>query len=457
MVRSIFFAGLLISELVIYTTIATATPSVTLSINEGPPTTRILVSGGGFRANSKVDICFDTTRLAAAVTNAEGGFANVIIFAPPEATPGRHRVTVFERKNRDFAEQFFLVETDWRQAHFTPDLRSWNPYENVINAGNVGNLQGNWKFSSGYMYGTPAVADGTVYIGVEDVGMYALDAYTGAMKWLYAGNVDNSAAVDDRAVYFAAWDLYIHALDRDTGAVLWLYGSTSPRNVTLANGIVFVDADWLYALDARSGSVLWTAPSAKSDPAVSNGIVYVGGPYVVEAFDASSGKLLWSSPTRGEMYFISVSDGVVFASGGDGNLYALDAGNGNLRWSFRSIGVPSPVALAGRVAYFGSARSLYALDADTGIILWKYEYPSGALVRQLTVANSLLYVGTGCDTAGGDISVLNTQTGAVLWRYPINGGVCGLAVANGTLYFTGYNGTLYSFGLSDSAPLSELH
>ena len=53
-----------------------ATPSITLSKKNGPPTTKILVSGCGFESNVGVDIFFDTKDEALVVTNSKGEFHN---------------------------------------------------------------------------------------------------------------------------------------------------------------------------------------------------------------------------------------------------------------------------------------------------------------------------------------------------------------------------------------------
>src|SRR5580765_3346888 len=63
-----------------------------------------------------------------------------------------------------------------------------------------------------------------------------------------------------------------------------------------------------------------------------------------------------------------VANGVVYFGSGDGNLYALDAATGDLRWKFKTGDVvhASP-ALADGVLFFGSWDSyFYAVDAATG-------------------------------------------------------------------------------------------
>ncbi len=70
---------------------------------------------------------------------------------------------------------------------------------------------------------------------------------------------------------------------------------------------------------------------------------------VFSAIDLTSGKILWQnkSPTgETEVYLggvLSTSTGLVFQGEGDGNLVALDAGNGDVMWKFQTgAGVNAP-------------------------------------------------------------------------------------------------------------------
>ena len=70
-----------------------------------------------------------------------------------------------------------------------------------------------------------------------------------------------------------------------------------------------------------------------------------------------------------------VVNGNVYFGSGDGNVYALDAASGNLRWKFQTGDVvhASP-AVANGTIYLGSWDSyFYALDAATGKAKWKFK------------------------------------------------------------------------------------
>ena len=106
----------------------TPTPGPTVTINPtvGPPTTNVLVAGFGFDPYAAVDIYFDLTDLALAVTNGAGGFGGgslqggIAIQVPASALPGTHWITAVERYGIKAAQKPFLVRTDWAQFRFRP-------------------------------------------------------------------------------------------------------------------------------------------------------------------------------------------------------------------------------------------------------------------------------------------------------------------------------------------------
>ena len=54
---------------------------------------------------------------------------------------------------------------NWSEFHRT-NMKRWNPCEKVLNVHNVKNLSLKWSYETGYyVYSSPAVADGMVYIG----------------------------------------------------------------------------------------------------------------------------------------------------------------------------------------------------------------------------------------------------------------------------------------------------
>lgn len=77
-----------------------------------------------------------------------------------------------------------------------------------------------WQFTSdGVVESSPAVVDGTVYVGSLDGHVYALDAATGTEIWSYntTDNISTSVAVVNGTVYAGSVAGGVYALDADRG------------------------------------------------------------------------------------------------------------------------------------------------------------------------------------------------------------------------------------------------
>jgi len=90
--------------------------------------------------------------------------------------------------------------SNWSEFH-RPNMKRYNPCEKVLNVNNVGKLGLKWSYYTGLgSASSSAVANGVVYLGSDDINVYALKASTGAPVWSYqtnraGGGVDSSPAV----------------------------------------------------------------------------------------------------------------------------------------------------------------------------------------------------------------------------------------------------------------------
>ena len=170
-----------------------------------------------------------------------------------------------------------------------------------------------WTAATGGSVGSPAVANGVVYVGSGDTNLYAFDAAgvtncsgtptTCAPLWTAAtGGTVGSPTVANGVVYVSSSDTNMYAFDAagvtncsgdpTTCAPLWTAATGgSVGSSAVANGVVYVSSSDtnMYAFDAAgvancSGdpttcAPLWTATAGNfvfSSPAVANGVVYVG-------------------------------------------------------------------------------------------------------------------------------------------------------------------------------------
>ena len=179
-----------------------------------------------------------------------------------------------------------------------------------------------WQYtdSLGSIVGTPAVANGLVYVGTTTGKLIVVDASTGVLQWvgtIATGDQFGPGApvVDNGMVFIATGGLYasnstLYAFPAAgcgsatcaptwSAAVSQQFGIGAAVNLAVANGTIFVSStDWhLYAFsESGCGSAtcapIWagqTAGKIESAPAVANGVVYVGSydDGAINAFNAS--------------------------------------------------------------------------------------------------------------------------------------------------------------------------
>jgi len=150
-----------------------------------------------------------------------------------------------------------------------------------------------------------------VIAGQKSGKLWALDAGTGQVAWMYdsgvgysLGGMEWGSATDGKTVFFAnAIGGFWGAVDIATGELKWktsdpnLPGPTFYANdiggVSYANGVVYVGSlgggknltptsPTMFALDASTGKILWQYASGSSvaaSPAIVNGVVYWGTGY----------------------------------------------------------------------------------------------------------------------------------------------------------------------------------
>ncbi|WP_235907967.1 outer membrane protein assembly factor BamB family protein [Halosegnis longus] len=297
--------------------------------------------------------------------------------------------------------------------------------DEVVAIGTDGTEQ--WSFrTDDEVWSSPAVVDGTVYVGSDDAHVYALDARSGTEQWSFRtdGEVRSSPAVVDDTVYVGSgysaqvssppFDRgTVYALDAASGTERWTFQTANDpvsgvsSSPAVVDGTVYVGSDdaHVYALDARSGTEQWSfqtanAPSSvvRSSPAVVDGTVYIGSRDThVYALDARSGTEQWSFQTDGWVRSSpAVVDDTVYVGSDDTRVYALDARGGTEQWSFRTDGeVRSSPAVVDDTVYIGNVdRHVYALDAASGTEQWSFQ-TDGTTISPVVV-DGTVYVGS-CD------------------------------------------------------------
>lgn len=225
---------------------------------------------------------------------------------------------------------------------------------------------------------SPTVADGAVYVGSRDGGIYAFDAKDGTLRWRHQTRhvVRATPAVADGRVYCGSFDGHVYALEAKSGKLVWDVNTKQP-------GVPWINVQ---------GSC-----------AVADGIVYVGSRSTfLFAIEATTGKVLWKHSHDGSWVPSSpaVRDGIAYVGQSDGNKIVAADKDGKTRWKFDSPNETfSSPALAGDTLYVGGndnynmagKGSLCAVDATTGKLTWKLEFPASVWASPV-VAHDTVYV-----------------------------------------------------------------
>ncbi|MDE2406702.1 MAG: outer membrane protein assembly factor BamB [Xanthomonadaceae bacterium] len=242
--------------------------------------------------------------------------------------------------------------------------------------------------------------------------------------------------VDGDHVYAAAVDGGVSAFDLATGQSLWHYDSKARLSGGPGAGDGLVVAGGLkgevIALDAGNGQEKWKAKvnnEVLSAPVIASGMVYVhSNDGRVTAFDAVSGERRWfysadipALTVRGTGG-ITLGPGILFVSGDNGTLTALNRNDGNVIWSTavaepdgrteleRMADVDGEAVLDGTVLYASSYKNhTAAIDGPSGQVMWDSEH-GGA--RGVGISSAAIVI----TDKNGNVVALDKNSGGSLWQ-----------------------------------------
>ncbi|MGA2694019.1 MAG: PQQ-binding-like beta-propeller repeat protein, partial [Opitutaceae bacterium] len=279
---------------------------------------------------------------------------------------------------------------------------------------------------------SPAVGpDGTVYVGSNDNSFYAI-SQAGSILWSYAGQsvFDTSSAAigSDGTVYAGCTDGNVYAFGTG-GTLKWVYTMPEPTSGSGPdNGV-------------------------SSSPAVgSDGTIYVhddnGNLYAL----TSAGVLKWSAPVSGVSYAAPTiaADGTIYIANDAGSVYAFNP-DGSQKWVYTTpvsgeqIYTAPAIDSSGNL-YFGTlSGNVYSIDPNKNL-RWTYAL-GDAMTSAPALANGSVYFG-GYD---GYLYSLGTSSGALNWKYNLGTQVRASAPAvdsNGVVYVGSYDHNIYAVSAS---------
>ncbi|MCW4010220.1 MAG: PQQ-binding-like beta-propeller repeat protein [Candidatus Bathyarchaeota archaeon] len=230
---------------------------------------------------------------------------------------------------------------------------------------------------------SPVVVKGRVYVGSMDSNLYCIDAQTGNVIWKYltSGFITSSPAVADGSVYVSLQEAVegaLYKIDTD-GFLVWRIpllnqGSSSSSQMysspVVSGTTVFVSSSsMLYKVDGASGYIVWTYRNPEGDflvgspVCVNNKLFLIDNSFVV-CLDASSSLVVWKA-FIGPEFSVSptYADGKLYVASGMRAFYVLNASDGErLSWFVPSSNFwSSPTIYEGRVYVGNQDWNVYCL------------------------------------------------------------------------------------------------
>ena len=305
-----------------------------------------------------------------------------------------------------------------------------------LTAAQLPSLKLKWAFgfpNAVTAYGQPTIVGGRVYVGSNDGTVYALDAQTGCIYWLYQAK----AMVRDAVVigpgphaYFGDLESNFYALDANTGKPVWqkklddqpftrITGTAKLHDgrlyVPIASQEENAGANPYYscctfrgnlvALKAGDGSEIWrtyTSPEAKPTGKSAAGVQFYG----------PSGATIWSSPTldlKRKLLYVATGNGYSDPDIKTADaIVALDMETGAIRWSQQAAPDMFNWDCGGRGPHNANCPENAGTDVDFGASPILVDLPGG---RQMLLAGQKSAVVWGFDPDRQGKPVWQTRIG----------------------------------------------
>jgi len=324
------------------------------------------------------------------------------------------------------------------------------------NYNNFGEVK--WKFkTNGKVFSSPAIVKGVAYVGSEDSNLYAVDVSTGTLQWKFHTNgaVASSPAVYKNVVYCCSYDGYCYAVDAISGKEVWKFKTGGERKVG-AYGLWTMKPANMYMEDLYD--FFLSSPIVETTN--KNTTVYFGSSDGnLYALDADSGSLKWKFKTNGIIHTSpALYNSTVYITSWDTYLYAIDATSGKEKWKFKTNndsvyhlleGIQASPTVKDSIVYFGARDSyFYAVNANNGMLLWKFANDNSWVLTTAAIKDSTVYFGTS-DTYL--LLALDAKTGKERYRVKANGYVYSSpAIAGNSLYFGDFTGRLLAVDLNSN-------
>lgn len=332
----------------------------------------------------------------------------------------------------------------------------------------------------------PVAADGRV-VTMDAQDQVVATSTSGATLWStnVAAPFDRGGAVSGGGLALGGGKAFVStgygellALDLASGKILWRHRIDSP-----AAGAPTVDGDTVYvagrdgtgwAIATTNGKVKWTFTGMPGGLSVASAAApAVDGRNVIFAFPSGelaaavkiNGTRAWGAPVTGQRVgrgYAGLTDitgdpvvigGTIYAGTAAGRTAAIDAGNGERKWTAVEGAMNAPLVVGGSVFVVNDEAKLVRMDAASGKVIWMADMPY--FVNETPKKRQAITAHYGPVLAGGRVAVVSGDgvlrlfdptNGNLVHTAQIPGGAASApALAGGMLYVVSNNGQLHAF------------
>ena len=271
--------------------------------------------------------------------------------------------------------------------------------------------------------------DGTMdYTTGLSSGQFTLTIADSLWQAVTQDSITCAPAVEpDGTVVVGSGDGMLYAFNPD-GSTRWTYYAGNPFDTTAAaiagDGTVYASSSYggpLYSFYA-AGGLKWSASLPAG--AIANGAAALGS--------------------------VSAADDTLYVKAQDGKLYAVNAANGSVKWTFPVPGVsyaPPSVGADGTV-YIGADNSVLYAVSPGGAQKWTFTADAAIYTAPAIDGSGNLYFGT----LGGTFYSLS-KSGALRWSFAAKNSISSSAAlgTNGLVFFGSYDHHLYALNVATGA------
>ncbi len=439
-----------------YTVVA---PSSSLSLSTGPVGVRVKVTGQGYAPGETVNILWNYTgpSTGTLVATGKAGFSGTVAinFNVPAAATAAYSVAALGVTSTSVTQNTFTLANG-----LVSNPASTSP-------------------------GTSITATGTGFQASESVKLY-WDSTAGTAlvtaKANAQGNINKAVNLPSGAtagphsligVGQVSHSSFTGPVSIDTSWANFGQGASIQRVNPYENTLSNVNVG---NLTLKWSATVGTNNLGSPSPVYASGVVYIAGPTgILTAYDAITGNVKWQFdpktgfPNLSTPLIDPATNTVFFGALGHQNpgspspFYAVDAQTGTLKWSVilpcDMFGEPT---LAFQTIYIGTSLNngtsgtVYALDEVSGKVDWNLT-TGGGVWRAIAVDVSTQTVFAGVGDPSFQILALNAKTGATKWQITVPNSSedldpgSAMVVANGLVYFSDKNGSVYALHESDGS------